>query len=133
MGTDRRMPTTPTARAFCPKKRPTISVRTEALMGAELILIPTVNTKAEPSEMFEWELKVQAFHSSVFIAMCNRVGTEGDMDFSGESIVVDPNGDTVIKADDTEQLVYADIDLPKATNIRRHRPYTTLRRPELYK
>ena len=123
MGTDRRMPTTPTARAFCPKKRPTISVRTEALMGAELILIPTVNTKAEPSEMFEWELKVQAFHSSVFIAMCNRVGTEGDMDFSGESIVVDPNGDTVIKADDTEQLVYADIDLPKATNIRRHRPY----------
>ena len=107
--------------------------RTEALMGAELILIPTVNTKAEPSEMFEWELKVQAFHSSVFIAMCNRVGTEGDMDFSGESIVVDPNGDTVIKADDTEQLVYADIDLSKATNIRRHRPYTTLRRPELYK
>lgn len=84
-------------------------------------------------KMNEWELKVQAFHSSVFIAMCNRVGTEGDMDFSGESIVVDPNGDTVIKADDTEQLVYADIDLSKATNIRRHRPYTTLRRPELYK
>ena len=109
------------------------SVRTEALMGADIILIPTVNTKAEPSEMFEWELKVQAFHSSVFIAMCNRVGTEGDMDFSGESIVVDPNGDTVIKADDTEQLVYADLDLPQAANIRRKRPYTALRRPELYK
>ena len=109
------------------------SVRTEALMGADLILIPTVNTKAEPSEMFEWELKVQAFHSSVFIAMCNRVGTEGDMDFSGESIVVDPNGDTVIKVNDTEQLVYADLDLPQAANIRRKRPYTALRRPELYK
>lgn len=109
------------------------SVRTEVLMGADIILIPTVNTKAEPSEMFEWELKVQAFHSSVFIAMCNRVGTEGDMDFSGESIVVDPNGDTVIKADDTEQLVYADLDLPQAANIRRKRPYTALRRPELYK
>lgn len=55
------------------------------------------------------------------------------MDFSGESIVVDPNGDTVIKADDTEQIVYADLDLPQAANIRRKRPYTTLRRPELYK
>lgn len=33
------------------------SIRTEALMGADLILIPTVNTKAEPSEMFEWELR----------------------------------------------------------------------------
>lgn len=30
------------------------SIRTEALKGADLILIPTVNTKAEPSEMFEW-------------------------------------------------------------------------------
>lgn len=34
--------------------------------------------------MFEWELRVQAFHNSVFIAMCNRVGMEGEMDFSGE-------------------------------------------------
>ena len=109
------------------------SVRTEALMGADIILIPTVNTKAEPSEMFEWELKVQAFHSSVFIAMCNRVGTEGEMDFSGESVVVDANGDTVVKADDTEQLVYAELDLKNAAEIRRKRPYTTLRRPELYK
>ena len=55
------------------------------------------------------------------------------MDFSGESIVVDPNGDAVIKADDTEQLVYADLDLPQAANIHRKRPYTALRRPELYK
>lgn len=109
------------------------SVRTEALMGADIILIPTVNTKAEPSEMFEWELKVQAFHSSVFIAMCNRVGTEGEMDFSGESVVVDANGDTVVKADDIEQLVYAELDLKNAAEIRRKRPYTTLRRPELYK
>lgn len=53
------------------------SIRTEALMGADLILIPTVNTKAEPAEMFEWELRVQAFHNSAAIAMCNRVGCEG--------------------------------------------------------
>ena len=65
------------------------SIRTEALKGADLILIPTVNTKAEPSEMFEWEVRVQAFQNSTIIAMCNRVGAEGDMDFSGESIVVD--------------------------------------------
>ena len=48
------------------------SIRTEALKGADLILIPTVNTKAEPSEMFEWELRVQAFQNSTIIAMCNR-------------------------------------------------------------
>lgn len=79
------------------------SVRTEALMGADLILVPTVNVKSEPSETFEWEIRIQAFHNSVAIAMCNRVGVEGDMEFSGESIVADANGDRVVMADDREQ------------------------------
>lgn len=48
--------------------------------------------QAEPSEMFEWELRVQAFHNSVILAMCNRAGREGEMDFSGESMVVDAMG-----------------------------------------
>ena len=108
------------------------SIRSEVLMGADLILIPTVNTKAEPSEMFEWELRVQAFQNSVYIAMCNRVGTEGEMEFSGESVVTDANGNTIVKADDTEQMVYADIDVEQAAEIRHSRPYTNLRRKELY-
>jgi len=108
------------------------SVRTETLMGADLILIPTVNTKSEPSEMFEWELRVQAFQNSVAIAMCNRVGEEDAMEFSGESIVVDANGKVLIKADDKEQILYMDVDLSESKRIRESRPYTNLRRPELY-
>ena len=34
------------------------SIRTEALRGAELILVPTANTTAEPLEMFQWEIRV---------------------------------------------------------------------------
>lgn len=108
------------------------SIRTEALKGANLILIPIVNTKAEPSEMFEWELRVQAFQSSVAIAMCNRVGVEGEMFFSGESIVVDENGNVIKKADDTEQILYAEIDLEKSEKVRAQRPYTQIRRTEFY-
>ena len=78
--------------------------------GAVLILIPTVNTKAEPSEMFEWELRVQAFQNSVMPAMCNRVGAEDEMHFSGKSIVVDAQGNVITKADDTEQIVYVDAE-----------------------
>lgn len=37
------------------------SIRTEALKGAELILVPTVNTKDEPSELFQWEIRIQAY------------------------------------------------------------------------
>lgn len=109
------------------------SIRTETLMGADIILVPTVNTKSEPSEMFEWELRVQAFHNSVAIAMCNRVGTEGEMDFSGESIVVDASGNVIAKADDNEQILYVDIDLYESNKIRKSKPYTNLRRVDLYK
>ena len=102
-------------------------------MDADLILIPTVNTKAEPSEMFEWELRVQAFHNSVSIAMCNRVGNEGEMNFSGESIVVNPNGEVLKKASDQEEIIYVDLDLSDSKKIRENRPYTQLRRIEFYK
>ena len=108
------------------------SVRTEALKGAELILIPTANTKAEPSALFQWEIKVQAFQNSVNIAMCNRVGLEGGMEFSGESIVADSNGETLVLADDREQLLFAEVDLSAARQARERKPYTSLRRPELY-
>lgn len=108
------------------------SVRTLALRGAELIIIPTANTKAEPSELFQWEIQVQAFQNSVNIAMCNRVGTEDKMDFSGLSIVSDYEGRTVAIADDCEQLVVAEVDLSAASHIRRQKPYMCLRRPELY-
>jgi predicted amidohydrolase len=109
------------------------SIRTESLMGADLILIPTVNTKREPLEMFEWEVRVQAFQNSVAIAMCNRVGMEGDMAFAGESILTDANGNVIVKADDTESLILAEIDLQTVRKTRSGKPYTTLRRTEMYK
>lgn len=108
------------------------SIRTETLKGADIILIPTVNTKQEPLKMFEMELCVQAFQNSVPIAMCNRVGRENEMDFAGESIVVSANGETIIKTDDTEQIIYAEIDLKEVKKIRQSKPYTSLRRTEWY-
>ena len=108
------------------------SIRTCVLKGADLIVIPTANTKVEPSDMFEWELRVPAMQNGVFIAMCNRTGREGDMDFSGESIVVDAYGEVVNKADDKAQILYTDIDLTKTAHARASRPYLPLRRPDLY-
>lgn len=109
------------------------SIRTEALMGADLILIPTANTTEEPSEMFEWELRVQAFQNSVAVAMCNRVGVEDKMQFSGESLVVDPNGSVLYKTGASEELLFVDVDLSHVRPCRESKNYTGLRRVELYK
>lgn len=108
------------------------SIRTESLMGADLILIPTVNTKSEPNKMFEIELQAQAFQNSVSIVMCNRVGVEDEMEFSGESIAIDANGETILKADDQEQLIYIDLDLKETKIIRDSKNYTQFRKKEFY-
>ena len=100
--------------------------------GADLVLIPTANTADEPSELFQWEIKIQAFHSSVFVAMVNRVGLEGKMQFCGESIVVGPTGETIELAGNEADLLLCELDLSQAASIRTGKPYTQLRRTELY-
>lgn len=110
------------------------SIRTEALMGADLVLIPTANTKQEPMELFAQEVRVQAFHNSVFIAMANRVGKEGEMNFAGESIIASPEGEILYKVDDKEGIFVFDIgDIKNAANVRKEKTYTSLRRVEFYK
>ena len=69
----------------------------------------------------------------VFIAMCNRVGVEHKIDFSGGSVVIDPNGAVAARAEDREQILYADIDFSDISKIREMRSYLKLRRPELCK
>ena len=82
--------------------------------------------------MFLWEICVQAMQNQVAIAMCNRVVTEDDVTFAGQSVVVGPYGNVVSKADDQEQLIITDIDLTQTAMARKQRPFLKLRRPEWY-
>lgn len=93
------------------------SMRTETLMGADVILIPTVNTKAEPMDMFEKEICSQCFQNCVAACMCNRVGSEDDMEFAGESVAVSAEGRIITKAGDEEELVFADINIEEVRRI----------------
>lgn len=108
------------------------SIRKCVMQGAEVIIVPTANTLAESMELFEWEMRVAAYQNNVFIAMCNRCGKEDDMDFAGESIICNPNGDVVYKAGQKEALGIADLDLKEVKTYRKQRPYLSLLRPEMY-
>lgn len=108
------------------------SIRTCALRGAELILIPTANRVDEPRDLYVCELRAMAMQNGVYVAMCNRVGREGDATFCGESIVVDPFGNIVVQSGEAAELLFADIDLSNVSKARKSRPYLPLRRPETY-
>jgi predicted amidohydrolase len=108
------------------------SIRTCALRGADLILVPTANVISEPRDLFVCEMRTAAMQNGVYIAMCNRVGREGDAEFCGESLVVDPDGVVLEMASRDETLLVADLDFARIAVARRKRPYLQLRRPELY-
>lgn len=50
----------------------------------------------------------------------------------GESLVIDPAGRVIVKADDRERLVTCEIDLEDARREKERRPFLSLRRPEMY-
>ena len=64
--------------------------------------------------------------------MCNRVGVEDNMTFSGASIVSDYDGNTLSLAGRNEELLFSEVDLAAAAKRRQEKPYTAHRRKELY-
>lgn len=103
------------------------SIREEVVAGADLILIPTANTTDEPSDLFEWEVRIQAFQNEVPIVMVNRTGYEDEMTFCGESLAVDRNGALIFKANNKEGLYIVNINLENS-----EKKYLPLRRSEIY-
>jgi predicted amidohydrolase len=61
--------------------------------------------------LYHHENKPPAMQNSLYVAMCNRIGIEGNMEFDGESIIVGPNGEVVYKSNDQQNLVVKDINL----------------------
>src|SRR5262245_3566041 len=73
-------------------------MRALALNGADLVVVPQAGTVGEwPDGLYEAEMQTAAFQNGYFIALCNRVGDEGEMSFSGESFVCAPDGRVVAR------------------------------------
>lgn len=82
-------------------------IRSAATRGAKLILHP-VN-----SSNYRWRdaMKAIANDNGVFTASANRVGKEDDCTFSGESSIIDPNGEIILKMDSqSHQAEWIDVD-----------------------
>jgi len=109
-------------------------MRALGLAGAEVIIVPQSGTVGEwPDGLYEAELRVAAFQNGVFIALCNRVGTEERLTFAGESFVCNPSGVVIARAETgTEEILYADLDLSESERSHAQRLFLRDRRPELY-
>jgi 5-aminopentanamidase len=77
-------------------------------------------------------LQSRAAENHVWVAVANRVGREGALDFFGGSGVADPFGVMTARAGPDETILYADIDPERAERARSNADYLADRRPEIY-
>jgi beta-ureidopropionase len=110
-------------------------MRSLAINGAELVVVPQAGTASEWTEgIFEAELQVASFQNGYYSALVNRVGKEEILHFAGESYVVDPNGRVVARAPkDQDFILTADCDF--SLNLRSHarKHFLIDRRPAFYR
>jgi predicted amidohydrolase len=94
------------------------SSRCLALLGAELIILPT-NWPPGAECVAQNVINTRAMENAVYYMAVNRVGTERGFDFIGQSRICAPNGQTMAESvGREEEILYADIDPEIARNKR---------------
>lgn len=109
-------------------------MRALAVGDAELVVIPQAGGVGEWTDgLYEAEMQVAAFQNGYFTALCNRVGKEEKLEFSGESFVCNPDGKVIANAGfGTDEILFCDIDLKQVKKSHARRLFLQDRRPELY-
>jgi 5-aminopentanamidase len=111
-----------------------------ALDGAELIALPANWPFEEPAPgarpILHGLAAMTAYWSKVFVAVCDRCGTERGVEFEGGSVIAAPNGELLAGpvAGRGAEILYADCDLATAASKRvgAYNDAFADRRPEHY-
>jgi len=118
------------------------AARLMALAGAEMLFYPTAigwlpdeKEKYGPSQHAAWEtmMRSHAIANGLFVAAPNRVGLEGQLQFWGASLAVDPYGNVLARAShETEEVLFIEYDLSLVETARNHWPFLRDRRIDAY-
>ena len=118
------------------------AARILALKGADIIFYPTAIGWIKRHEAFEgdwhnaWETvqRSHAIANGVHVAVVNRVGTEGRLQFWGASFVCDAFGNVLRRASTTnEETLIVNVDLGRNKRIRDEWGFLRNRRPDTYR
>jgi len=103
------------------------------LKGARLIFVPAA-WETRHSHIYDIILPARALENTVFLAVANRTGCNGEKEFFGRSKIIGGNGSTIAEAEyGVEQVLVAEVDLSRVTELRKEIGFLSLRRPECYR
>lgn len=107
--------------------------RALARAGAEAVLVPTANMQPF-TNVNEVTVPARALESGLTIVYANYCGTEGDLTYTGRSLIAGPDGRPLAKMGEETGLIWADLpvlddptlEAPTSTQFADLRPITTI-------
>ena len=105
-----------------------------AIRGARVIAIPAAFTKVTGQAHWELLIRARAIENQAFVVAADQIGTHpADKESFGGSMIVDPWGEVLAKAPDSETFVAADLDLERQDEVREKLPSLANRVPAAYR
>ncbi len=77
-------------------------------------------------------LKARAVENQCYVAGVNAVGVINGLEYSGDSMIIDPTGRIIAEASDKEQLIIANINIEEVVSYRNSFPLKQDRKEALY-
>lgn len=93
----------------------------------DLFIVPA-NWPESRREHWMALLRARAIENQCYVVGCNRVGDGGKLHYSGDSMIIDPLGNVLAHADDSESIIYADVDAAEVARVRNQFPFMQDRR-----
>jgi predicted amidohydrolase len=94
-----------------------------AVKGARIIVLPAAFTKVTGQAHWEILVRARAIENQAFVIAPDQVGTHPpDKESFGGSLIVDPWGEVLARAEDGERFIAADLDLERQNEVREQLP-----------
>ncbi|MDO5376448.1 MAG: carbon-nitrogen family hydrolase [Staphylococcus rostri] len=78
-------------------------------------------------------LQARAIENDMFVVAVNSCGSDGKTTYAGHSMVIDPNGDIIVEADEHEAVHTVTLDISKTDAQRQAIPVFENMRPDVYR
>ena len=78
-------------------------------------------------------LQARAIENDMFIVACNGTGNDGNTDYAGHSMIINPNGEILAELGQEEDSIYAELDLNEVDTQRKNIPVFENLKLEMYK
>lgn len=102
------------------------------LDGAEVIFTPANFTDATGKAHWEILLRARAIENGCYIIAADQCGSKPRYLAHGNSMIIDPWGTILARAEDKPGIIYAEIDLNRVREVRNKIPSLKNRRSDIY-